>query len=106
VLRCSVNSIFRHGVEVAEVAEQEIPRLAREANATCERSGAKFMVRTESPSSEDPKSTIYSWYVGLGGHVAVISVFVDHRFGKDKMTERVLACAELLARTFRRVEIA
>jgi hypothetical protein len=106
ILRCSVTSIFRNGVEVFHAAEREIPELARKANTNFKRAGEKLVTRSQKPSSEDPKSTVYSWYIGLGGHIALMSVFVDYRFANDERTKRLLDCAELLAQSFRRVENA
>jgi len=101
-LRCSVNSVFQNGIEVREVAEREISQLATEARGKCDVAGEKFVYRTQKKSSEDPESTIYFWYVGLGGHIAVLSAFVDHRFADDPRAKHVLDCAELLVRSFRR----
>jgi hypothetical protein len=106
ILRCSVNSIFRKGVEVVEAAEREVAELARKANTSYDRVGEKFEFRTQKPSSEDPSSTVYYWYIGLGGHIAVVSVFVDYRFANDERTKRVLDCADLLVQSFRRAENA
>jgi len=67
ILRCSVNSVFRKGGEVLEVAEREIPELAAKAGATHEIIGDKFVVRTQKASSQDSESTVHFWHVGLGG---------------------------------------
>jgi len=103
-LRCSVHSVFRKGVEAREAAEREIPRLATEDGADYETSGEKFVYRTQKKNSEDQDSTMYYWYVGLGGHIAVLSVFVDHRYADDPRAKHVMDCAELLVRSFRRNE--
>ena len=105
-LRLSVTSIFKKGVEVFEVAEREIPELAKNGGGTCDVVGDKFVFRTKEASSEDPESTIFFWYVGLGGHIAVLSVFVDHRSAEDPRAKHVLACAELLVQSFRRIQSA
>lgn len=103
-LSCSVTSIFREGVELREVAEQEIPELAAEAGVPYEVFEDKFVLHTLKPSSEDAKSTIHFWHVGLGGHIAIISVYIDYRFANDPQAKRMLECADLLIRTFRRSE--
>jgi hypothetical protein len=102
LLRCSVTSIFRHGAEVTEVAEREIPHLAHKADTDYNRSGDKYTFRTDKAGSIDSNDSTHYWYIGLGGHVAVVSVFVDHRDGDDPQIQRVMDCAELLMQTFRR----
>jgi hypothetical protein len=91
---------------VLEVAEREIPELAAKAGATHEIIGDKFVVRTQKASSQDSESTIHFWHVGLGGHIAVLSVFVDHRFADDPRAKHVLDCADLLVHSFRRIKDA
>jgi hypothetical protein len=105
-LRCSVISIFRKGAEVREVAEREIPEIAAKAGTTHVTMGEKFVVRTKKASSQDPESTVHFWHVGLGGHIATLSVFIDHRFADDPRAKHVFDCADLLVQSFRRAQNA
>ena len=105
-LRCSVTSIFQKGAEVREVAEREIPEIAEKAGTKHVTVGEKFVARTKKTSSQDPESTVHFWHVGLGGHIAILSVFIDHRFVQDPRAKHVLDCAELLVQSFRRVQNA
>lgn len=102
ILRCSVNGVFRNGKEVEQVAEREIPRLAEEAGATYDLCGDKYVFGTRKPGGDSSKDTVHFWYLGLGGHIAVVSVFVDHRCADDPTTTHVMECADLLVQTFAR----
>lgn len=101
-LRCSVTSIYRNGEEVRQVAEREIPEMAEKAGEQHEVIGEKFLFRICKASSEDPRDTIHCWHLGLGGHIAVLTVFVDHRLQDDPRAKHVMDCADLLIRTFQR----
>jgi hypothetical protein len=103
-LRCSVNSVFQNGVEVPGVAERMIPELALKADTTYETVGDKLVVRTQKVSSQSSGGILYFCHIGLGGHIAVLSVFVDHRFADDPRAKHVLDCADLLVQSFRRVQ--
>ncbi len=101
-LRCSVTSIYRKGEEVRQVAEREIPQMADEAGEQHEVIGEKFLFRTHKASSEDSRDTVHYWYLGLGGHIAVVTVFVDHRLQDDPRAKHLMDCADLLIQTFQR----
>jgi hypothetical protein len=102
-LRCSVTSIYQMGEEVHQVAESEIPRLAEKGKGQCQVIGEKFLFRTHRASSDDSRDTVHYWYLGLGGHIAIITVFVDHRSEDDARAKRLMDCADLLVQTFQRV---
>jgi hypothetical protein len=101
-LRCSVTSVYRKGEEVQQVAEREIPKLADEGGGQHEVIGEKFLFRTHKASSEDSRDSVHYWYLGLGGHIAVVTVFVDHRLQEDPRAKHLMDCADLLIQTFQR----
>lgn len=101
-LRCSVTSVYRKGEEVRQVAEREIPQLADESGGQHELIGEKFLFRTHKASSDDSRDTVHYWHLGLGGHIAVVTVFVDHRLQDDPRARHVMDCADLVIQTFQR----
>jgi hypothetical protein len=92
ILRCSVTSVLRHGEEVQEVARIEIPELAREAGLNYEVVGEKLVLRSLQPILQEDEDDVFRWYMGLGGHITVLSI----------STKDGIGCAESIIESFRR----
>jgi hypothetical protein len=92
ILRCSVTSVMRHGEEVDEVARNEIPELAHEAGLNYEVFDEKLVLRSRQRILQEDREDIFRWYMGLGGHIAVLSI----------STKDGIECAESIIESFRR----
>ncbi len=103
-LRCSVISILKDGKEIAGAAESEVREKAEQAGGAVEEKDGKIVFDVVKPSSEDPKSTVHYWYVGMGGHYVIVTLFLDQAYVDDPRSKRVRETVDLLIRSLRRAE--
>jgi hypothetical protein len=102
-LRFSVVSITKDGKEVAEAGEKGIRARAAESEAALHDDGDRIWYYVTAPASEgSPGSLVHYWYVGMGGHVLVVSCFVDAAQSSHPLSQRVLASVEPTIRSFKR----
>ncbi len=103
-LRCSVISILKNGKEIAGAGESEVREKADQGGGAVEERHGKIVFYVVKPSSEDPKSTIHYWYVGMGGHYVIVTLFLDHAYVDDPRSKHVRESVDLLIRSLRRAD--
>ena len=103
-LRCSVISILKNGREIAGAGESEVREKADQAGGAAIDRDGKIVFDVVNPSSEDPKSTVHYWYVGMGGHYVIVTLFLDHAYVDDPRSKHVRDSVDLLIRSLRRAD--
>lgn len=103
-LRCSVISILKNGKEIVGAGESEVREKAEQADGAVEERDGKIVFDVVKPSSEDPKSTVHYWYVGMGGHYVIVTLFLDHAYVDDPRSKHVRESVDLLIKSLRRAE--
>ena len=101
-LRFTVITIKKDGQEKAGAGERLIRKEAAKAGAKLyEDKGRVWYYYTEASSEGSPGSLMHYWYVGMGGHMLVISCFIDSAKKENPLTKQVLDAVVPAIKSFR-----
>ncbi len=102
-LRLTLITVSKDGKELPIRVEKEIKKVAKESGARLRKQPGKVWFYATTPCSEgSPGSLMHWWYIGMGGHLMVISCFCDVEEKENVLTKRVLASVEPMIQSFRR----
>ena len=103
-LRCSTICVTKSGSEVLEAGSETVREKAESHGVSVEKDGEKLFCSFTEASSEDERDEVQYWYVGIGGNVAIVSLFVSHDRRDDPRTRRMREAAHSLVRSIRRAD--
>jgi hypothetical protein len=92
-LRCSTMQVTKAGQEVSEAGYESVREKAESVGAAVTKDGDKALCTYSAPSSQDSQDTVQYWHIGIGGNIAIVSLFVDHRFESDARVNQMRAAA-------------
>ena len=101
-LRCSTIQITDSGKEILGAGSDAVREKAELVGVAIIVDGEKTLCTYSSPSSQDLRDAVQYWHVGLGGNVAIVSLFIDHRFQNDARIDLMRAAATDLVDSVRR----
>src|SRR5262249_10782380 len=102
-LRFTVITVTKDGQAVPNAGETMIRERAIEAQAQLHEGSDRVWYNVTEPASEGSAgSLMHYWYVGMDGHLLVVSCFVDAMKSSHPVAQRVLASVEPAVQSFRR----